>query len=258
MFETRQHSRGEFHELCVSSGSWIHEAHEVQSPPLVGKQFDEGVEGLRRYANCIVVGNQVAGSRIEEDQVADAVGSHRGEQDSITSGVKCCHDRGLSRFHSIENGDHVLNRLFPGRDTVERNTVGGSSASPIEENQSREGGEAGENLPPYRDLPDDLNMNAQPVGKQEVDRSVTKHLICDIAFADTHVVGLWCIHREVHSISQMCVARPGRNASCCLTPIASVVPTGSSRTGACSGTSGCTPSRRRGHPPSRWNLVDST
>ena len=139
--------------------------------------------------------------------MANAVGPHRGEKDSITSGIKRCHNRRLCRFHSIEDGDHVLNRLFPGRNTVERNTVGGSSASPIEENRSREGREEGENLPPYRDLPDDLYMNAQPVGEQEVDRSVTKYLICDIAFADTHVVGLWCIHREAHSISQMCVER---------------------------------------------------
>ena len=176
-------------------------------PHSLAKSSINGVDCLGRYTHWIVVGNQVTSTRVEQDEVADAVGSHRGEKDSVTSGIKCCHYRRLCRFHSIEHGDHVLNRLFPGRDTIERNTVGGSSASPIEENQSREGGEEGENLPPYRDLPDDLHMNAQPIGEQEVDRSVTKHLICDIAFADTHVVGLWRVHTEAHSISQMCVAR---------------------------------------------------
>ena len=50
-------------------------------------------------------------------------------------------------------------------------------------------------------------MNAQPIGEQEVDGSVTKHLICDVAFADANVVGPWCIHTVVHSISQMCIER---------------------------------------------------
>jgi hypothetical protein len=61
-------------------------------------------------------------------------------------------------------------------------------------------------------------MNAQPIGEQEVDRSVTEHLICDIAFADTHVVGLWCIHREAPSLSQMCVERSARPPENCLPP----------------------------------------
>jgi len=91
------------------------------------------------------------------------------------------------RADRLEHGSDVVHPLLESRELVVGHTVGESRAALVEEDETREGGEALEEVRHRRLLPHQLDVRDPAGHVDEVARPLARHLVGDVEVAASRV-----------------------------------------------------------------------
>jgi hypothetical protein len=123
---------------CVDGGQGF------GAPELVGLG-DEPLGDLAGHADLVVVGSQVLGGGVGQDERTGAFGSGHREQQRHRANLSVGHDGGPLGTDRLEDRVQRLGVRLPGRQGIEREGIGDARAQAVEQDQPRERRQPAEN-----------------------------------------------------------------------------------------------------------------
>ncbi len=140
-----------------------------------------------------------------QDEASRPFGVGRREEDRHRASFGDAHqDRGL-RAHGVQDRAHVVHPLL---ERADADAVGQAHAAFVEQDEPREGSEPFASPAVIAHLPEHLEIGDRAGHEDEVERSVSEHLIGDVDVAVRRVLDRRSAHcTETRTVSQL-VARP--------------------------------------------------
>src|SRR5262249_59521079 len=112
------------------------------------------------------------------------------KQNGHWSGVICSHDGGASRANGIKHRSHVLGPVLPRWRSATAYWVRHARATAIKNDVPADGSQAPVKRGRGWQIPDQVDVAAQSIVHDQIDRSVADDLIAHLRTVDLDIVGL--------------------------------------------------------------------
>jgi hypothetical protein len=142
---------------------------------------DHRLDRLGREPDRVVVGDQVAGGGVGQDQRGRAVRLGPGEKQRHRTGRRAGgQQRGSLRAGCVHDRDQLLHIRLPQWQRVGWQRVGGAGATPVEAQQPREARQPMQEQRHLRVVPDEVDVAEGAHGEHQVGRALPEHLVGEL------------------------------------------------------------------------------
>ena len=167
----------------------LHRDHDLGPPELVELGQDR-LGDLGGYADRVVVGGQVPGGGVGQDERASAFRLGPGEEDRHRVGIDLGQQGRLLRANLVQDSNQVLGVRLPWGQRVQWQGIGGAGAAAVEHDQPGERGQRAQEQGDPGVLPGHVDVAEASSGHHQVGWALPQHLVGDPVAPQPRVVRL--------------------------------------------------------------------